>query len=139
MAELKHGIYAQGVATAGLTALIGTRLTPNMIPQDSEYPAVCFSELPGSEAFGACGADTGFEYQQVDFKCYATTPDSAVAVARQIKVAYKRYRGTSASVVIDSMNLLEQHDMPPETETGQDGDEVFYGRRLVFEVYYQEP
>lgn len=70
---------------AGLTALVGTRIALNAVPQDSDYPLVVFAAQQRREY----GIDNTLHGIEVTFsvQCYAETAAGAEAVAAQVRAA----------------------------------------------------
>lgn len=69
----------------GLTALVGTRIATNAVPQDSAVPLVVFTGTHQPE-FGLSNVVHG---EQVTFsvQCWGDTSAAAEAVATQVKAA----------------------------------------------------
>lgn len=73
------------VAHAALTALVGTRIAQNAVPQGSSYPLVVFTVLHQRELslFNEQHADAA----TISVQCWAETSASAAAVADAVEAA----------------------------------------------------
>jgi hypothetical protein len=78
---------------AGLTALIGTRIYPVLEPQNVKYPALVFQQISGPRVH-AMGDDPGITYPRYQFTAWAEKHTEAVAVAKQVRLAFENYSGT---------------------------------------------
>lgn len=119
----------RGRTHAGLTALIGTRLYPGVLPQKCTYPAVNYSRVTAPRV-SAMGADTGLVRARFQFDIWAETYAAARAVATQVIAAYKRWN-TTTGVTIQDIYLVGDVDLY-EDETR------IHHPALDFEVIYQE-
>lgn len=122
-------LYDRGVAHAGLSALIGTRLYPGAMPQKCTYPAVSYWRVAASRV-PAMGADTGLVRARFQFDIWAEKYADARAVAAQVRAAYQRWR-TTTGVTIQDIYFVGEVDLY-EDETR------IHHAALDFEIIYQE-
>lgn len=122
-------LYDRGVAHAGLSALISTRLYPGVLPQKCTYPAVNYSRIFASRV-PAMGADTGLVRARFQFDIWADTYAAARAVAEQVRAAYQRWRNTAGTVIQDIYFVGEVDLYEDETR--------IHHAALDFEIIYQE-
>ena len=113
---IEEALFSHLSAFAGLTALVGTRIYPMLLPQQATLPAVTFMKVsnPYIRTFGSTiGAQPRFQ-----FSCWATTYLGAKAVADQIKAALDFYAGTMGGGVVVRAGLVENEldDYDPETK-----------------------
>ena len=82
--QIEDVIYSRLQATSGLTALVSTRCYPIRRPADASLPLVVFERL-----------------SRFRFSCQADTPESARAVAAQVKAAIGYYADSTTTPVVD--------------------------------------
>jgi len=105
---LESDLLARLDGFAGLTALVSTRSYHLHLPQKPTYPAVTFQRI-STERVSAMGADTGDVRARIQTDAWATTIDSAMAVAAQVRAALKRYGGTNSVTIYD---ILQESEIP---------------------------
>lgn len=91
---------------AGLAALIGTRVYPNIAPQNATRPFVSYRRVT-SDRPPAMGSDSGVVRARFQFDTFADEIDSALAVRDQIRAALKRWRDVGPPVVQDTFLVTE--------------------------------
>lgn len=126
---VEAAIYTQLSGYAGLTALVGTRIYPRLLPQSSSKPAVVYSRV-SSERFSAFSTDSGVVKARMQCDVYAATYDAALAVREQVRGALQRYSVDSPLKVFDTYILNEIDLYDSETE--------LHHLVLDFEINYQE-
>ena len=102
-------IYARLSGFAGLTALVGTRIAPDVIPSPAAWPAVTFHVIHTStEKVSTSDPDLVMSLVQVD--SFDKTRLGARTVAAQVMLALDRWRQTTAGgVTVD--DCIFQTDM----------------------------
>lgn len=126
--ELRAALIANGA----VSALCGTRIHPDVLPQNSPLPAVAYTRI-WSERDSAMGADTTVVTTQVQFTCFAKSGvgvsgyDKALELADAVRAVLQRYR---SSVVQDCFVVNET--------TTYERDTLYFGRVLDFRVHYWE-
>lgn len=71
---------------AGVTALVGTRVYPDSIPQDKALPAVAYGRQP-SEALMTLSTEIAAERAVFEVYCVASTRTAAEAVGEAVRAA----------------------------------------------------
>lgn len=123
MATLDAGaaLYAKLAATAGVSALVGTRITPLRLMDATDLPAIAYTQISGPRILThdeAAGSSLAQKRYQLD--AWAETYAEAHAIALQVRTALDGYRGTVTSGA-DSLTLQgvliegERDDYDPET------------------------
>lgn len=128
--SLETVIYTRSQAHAGLTALIGTRLYFDELPQGVTLPAVLYARVH-SERPSCMGADAGLVRARAQFDVYAATAKAARAVVEQLRSCYQRWSNTSGTVVQDTY-VLSEADLGPDPDTRE------YHAVIDFEFVHQE-
>jgi hypothetical protein len=102
--NLKAGIYSLLTANAGLSALIGTRVYPIMLPEAPTLPAIRFQYVGGSSE--PTFDTSGMQKLRVQFDCMGADPDSADAV-RTAMYGLNGYSGLlSDGTLLQNFDLL---------------------------------
>lgn len=82
----EDALYTLLSGAAGVTALVSTRIYPDVLPEDCAYPAVVFARQSTEPYLGignqVFGTDVGLA-----IGCWATTRTSADAVAAAVEAA----------------------------------------------------
>lgn len=115
-------IYTRLSGFAGLTALVATRIYPNVAPQNVAPPYVVYRRITATRP-GAMGADTGIVRARFQFDVFAGGTDAvgaaqgfddAAAVREQVRLALQRWRSAGPPVVqatfLDSQIDLYEDD-----------------------------
>ena len=134
--SIESEIFDRLTGFAGLSALVGTRVYPQILPQDPTYPAISFRRVSAVRP-SAMGSDVGvvFARFQVDVwdqddEAGDAGYDSAKAVSEQVRLALQRWRTTTGTIVQDTFFITEQ-------DLYVDALEVHH-LALDFEVIYEE-
>lgn len=119
MAYLEEALVSALEGHAGLSALIGSRIYPLMIPQGAALPAVTYQRVSG-ERIHAMVDDPGLASPRIQVDAWGSTYASAKAVAAQVIDCLQRWSGTAETVVVqDSYFQGDQDIYDPETERWQ--------------------
>jgi len=88
--SLESTLYSALTAHAPLAALIGTRLKPDVLPQNCALPAIVYQRIdtPRSQVFGASQA-VAVSRPRIQFSCWALTADAALDVCAALRVALR--------------------------------------------------
>lgn len=94
---LEEALYYHLVNTAGVAALISTRVYPNVIPEDVAQPAAAYQKISGSPILNH-GGPSGLETSRIQITCRATTYAVAKSVAKAVKTALDGFTGLMGGV-----------------------------------------
>ena len=100
-------IYGILSANAGVTALVSTRIYPDMATQNTAFPFVVYSVqglTPSDTKDGASKLDM----VDVSIMSFAKTYAEAQDIAAACRTALDRYSGTVSGIAIDSIKLQDQ-------------------------------
>lgn len=103
MATVEEVIQTRLAATAGLTALVGTRIYWLHVPQETATPYVAHFEVSQITRPHAMGTDPGDVVSRWQVSVFADTPSTAKDCAEQVRAALQRYRGTVSGVTVDDV------------------------------------
>lgn len=116
---MQEGLRALLLADAGVSALVGTRVTWGARPQGSALPAVVLhliSDVPGYTLAG----DNGHRDSRVQVDSIGEgQPLSALNVARAVQAALSGYSGTVAGTIFQGIFIDQTRDLSeaaPESE-----------------------
>lgn len=115
---INEAVYQHLVATAGVAALVGTRIHPLVIPQriaatSQRVPAVVYSISGVDRAVSYCGTDR-LVRSTLGIDCYAAGYDAARALATAVRTALVDFFGPmgSATVVpVRTCNIETEFDL----------------------------
>lgn len=96
---------------SGLTALVGTRIYPNRIPQETAMPAVDYQRISGPRLH-AMGGGPGLTYPRFQVNSWSDDYLESKNVAEEVRLALQDYTGTIASTVIQWIIFEDDHDIP---------------------------
>ncbi len=101
-------LYSLLTGTAGVTALVSTRIYPDLLPENCAYPAIVFARSNTDPLIGISGQVFGTDIE-LSIGCWAATRTSADAVASAVEAAIAGsdfYRVTRSAVADPDSGLL---------------------------------
>lgn len=104
MSDIRKGLYTLLQTKSGVTDLIKTRLTPDVLPQNQTMPAATMTVISGDSAHHLGGGE-GNATERIQFDCYDTTRGGANDLAEAIRVELHGYRGAAGDETIQSCLL----------------------------------
>lgn len=115
MASLEESLVDILTGHAGLTSLVGDRVGPPPLAQESALPAITFFRV-STLAVHAHSGNVGLKRSRMQFDCWGDSAGSVSAVVGQLESALDHYRGTVAGVRIDAaLSIMDLHRYSPET------------------------
>lgn len=121
------------LATAGVTAVVSTRVNWNRIEPGAVPPYVILRRISGGRDYKMSGA-TGLVETRVQIDCHGATYASAKTAARAIEAALSGYKGGSGTTTFDGIFLTAERDLIDEDETPAD----LHGVSMDFMVWHKE-
>lgn len=111
----ESALVARLLATTGVTALVGSRIDPLLVPERTTYPCVIYRQVDRATV-SAFGDDVGLTQTVVEVESFAATFTAARALASQVQTALQRWRGTAGGVTVQAV-MFEQElpDYDPDT------------------------
>lgn len=79
-------LYAALSAASGLVALVGTRIYPDILPEEHQFPAVVYTRTGTQPVLTVHGGSVG-DFTDLQINAWAKTRTAAAAVADQIEAA----------------------------------------------------
>ena len=117
MSSVDTAVYTRTKNYAGISALVGTRVYPPPVPQQTAYPLVTYQEIDCVEDL-TMGSSTGQPVSRYQFDCWAITAAGARALADQVFLCWHNYAGTSDTVVIKNSLFENKMSMPYDPDEG---------------------
>tara|TARA_R110000751_G_scaffold46775_2_gene104963 strand:- start:4134 stop:4535 length:402 start_codon:yes stop_codon:yes gene_type:complete len=112
-----------------VSAIVGTRIFPNVAKQTTSFPFIIYdvqSENPTDYKQGVSSLDT----DNVMVSCYCKTYSEASDLAKKIRTALDRVSGTYNGVVIQSIKYDGYNDLFTESSA----DQGIYRKALQFNL-----
>ena len=137
---LESGLVTYLGARAGLTAIIDTRIFPQLVPQGANnYPAVTFQTISESNTHSLSGV-SGLAMSRLQITCWGRTVLDALRVRDAVVDALDGYRGLMGSTTVQSCLKLDERDMPATANASPElAAARVYGRGIDFMFSYTEP
>jgi len=116
MSDISEALYTTLSTTSGVTALVSTRIYPNLMPQTPTLPAVVYQMISNVRGERHRG-QTGDARPRFQITCWAATYLAAAALSIQVRLAVMAMTGTVATVVINGVwNAGETREYEDDTK-----------------------
>jgi hypothetical protein len=110
-------IYTILTEDAGVSAVVGTRVYPQVAAQGAAFPFVVYVLQDNTPSDTKSGVSTLDEIRY-DIVAAAETYSALSSLTERIRLALDRYSGTVSGIVVDSIQFTELDvDNDPATET----------------------
>jgi hypothetical protein len=110
-------IYTILTEDAGVSAIVGTRVYPQVAAQGAAFPFVVYVLQDNTPSDTKSGVSTLDEIRY-DIVAAAETYSALSSLTERIRLALDRYSGTVSGIVVDSIQFTELDvDNDPATET----------------------
>lgn len=120
--SLSRLLYGRSQAVAGLTALIGTKVSPNMRRADTTLPAVTY-DIETEDRLPDLNAGSVAYVADVQFRCIADLLADAYSIAYQVNAAFNGHSGYSDATgritksIVRGISALGLAADPPPNDT----------------------
>lgn len=112
-----RAIYTILTEDAGVSAVVGTRVYPQVAAQGAAFPFVVYVLQDNTPSDTKSGVSTLDEIRY-DIVAAAETYSALSSLTERIRLALDRYTGTVSGIVVDSIQFTELDvDNDPATET----------------------
>ena len=112
-----RAIYTILTEDAGVSAVVGTRVYPQVAAQGAAFPFVVYLLQDNTPSDTKSGVSTLDEIRY-DIVAAAETYSALSSLTERIRLALDRYSGTVSGIVVDSIQFTELDvDNDPATET----------------------
>jgi hypothetical protein len=122
MADIGEGMRAKLLATNAVTAILGTRIYPDRLPQRPTMPAAIYWVVSGVDEAGLGGL-LGVAHARVQVDAYATTRLGANALATAIRDALAATGGRGTWGAVDVSGCTPQGGERYDTQPLGDGSD----------------
>ena len=95
--SIETALYSYLASYAGLTALIGDRIYPLVIPEQASLPAIAYQRISTRFTYSHDG-DSELDRPRFQFSCVAATAKAAREVRDQVVAALSAYSGDMQGV-----------------------------------------
>jgi hypothetical protein len=106
---MEANLIAKLLATAGVTALVSTRINWSRRPQGSALPAIVLHRIDGSPDYHHAGA-SGLVQSRVQVDCWAASYGAAKAIARAVETAVTAQTFTQGATRFDVILIADERD-----------------------------
>tara|TARA_Y100000310_G_scaffold239557_1_gene243183 strand:- start:1870 stop:2286 length:417 start_codon:yes stop_codon:yes gene_type:complete len=90
---IEDAIYEHLVEAAAISAVVGSRVYPNLLPNGTTYPALMYRPI-SSNRDQTHNAETGsFVKSRWEFNCYGASYTEATTLARAVRAELESYQG----------------------------------------------
>lgn len=112
---------------AGLTALVGNRIYPVVLPEDVTYPAVTYKRMSTVPNVSCMVEDTGLVRPRFQVAAWGSVYDDLVDIKEQVRSALKRWSttGVQDTFVVEELDLYDK-------------DTTKIGTAIEVELIYEE-
>lgn len=104
--SLESALVALITGNAPVAAVLGTRLYPDVIPQDQPMPAGHYRTVSTRPAMAHSG-EAGVDFSTVRFSIFAPLRADAISLRELIKPVVSGYKGTSGGETLDAVFYRE--------------------------------
>jgi hypothetical protein len=106
---MEANLIAKLLATAGVTALVSTRINWSRRPQGSALPAIVLHRIDGAPDYHHAGA-SGLVQSRVQVDCWAASYGAAKAIARAVETAVTAQTFTQGATRFDVILIADERD-----------------------------
>jgi hypothetical protein len=110
MIKILKAIYAILTDSTAITAIIGNKIFPNIVPDmDSsdvniEYPLIILKRISLESSQTKCKTQNN-DKSTIEVLCYATSYEQAVDLAQEVRNTLEFYKGTIENINISNSRL----------------------------------
>ncbi len=133
---IRNSIRQYLLSKAAVTAIIGSRLYPVVLPQSQDVPAITFSRVSGGHSHNLDRA-TGSAIPAFEFDCWAATYAQAETLAEVVRGVMQGFGpGTMGDTEVKACILDDEADAyePPEDAS----DKGVFRITLRYRIRYTE-
>ena len=137
MTDLNNAIYEYLLADAGVSALAGTRIRPDVLDDGEAMPAILFYRISGIHQNTIAGTFGEIAETRVTIDCFAETRKKANEVAEAVRLAMIDFAGTRSGVKVRTSVVDTGQSQFVNNPVG--GTEVYrYVTSQDFRIFYIE-
>jgi len=130
VSAFEEGLYWHLSHDAGVIALVGSRIYPQVIPQDVALPAMAYQRISGPRDHTHSGP-SGLARARVQITCSASSYSQAKGVAAAVRESVDGFKGTMLDVTVGAAFVEDEID-------GYGTSQETFTVRLDVNAWYQE-
>lgn len=111
---IEAGLYTHLTTDAGVSALIGTRLYPLIMPQDETTPASTYQRVSTTPTY-AHGGDCSVDMVRIQIDNYAESLLAAKTLAAAVRTALSGYSGAMGAATVQALFMDSERDFDDPT------------------------
>lgn len=134
--DIETALYSRLTGDAGVFAIIGARMFPHRVPQQSnQFPCIVYDRTSGEHIRSLAGS-SGAAWPRYQLQCWALSYSEAKALGEAVRSALDGFSGTVGTVVINSC-LLEDDSDTVEIPPGKD-EQRRWAVEQVYKIWHVE-
>lgn len=106
---IEAGLYAHLLTDSGVTALVGTRIYPLLVPQDADLPAIAYQRISGPRDHTHDGS-SGLAFARMQLTFVASSYDDAKSLGEAVRAAIDGHKGSMGDVTVGACLLDQERD-----------------------------
>jgi hypothetical protein len=110
---------------AGLTALVGDKISPDFISQDEDAPAIVYQFISEVVNYNLDG-EQNLKEVTYQFRCYGYTQAESYSVLKQLRSAFKNYQGLMSTYYVQSIQIVARLPKYFDSITGRHSYDIDY-------------
>lgn len=114
MADIGVGLRTYFLTKSAITALVGTRIYPSVLPQNADLPAIVYDVMGGSPDDVLTGSSGSYR-AVMDVECISENHITSNDIAEQIRLVTQGYFGAMGDEQCNACRLMgrfEQYTPP---------------------------
>ncbi len=109
MAFIEESVVSRLSGYLEVSALVGTRIYPLLVPQDVEMPALAYQKISSPKTHSHSGP-SHLAQSRFQFTCEADNYLAAKSLATAVRHCWDGFKGTVGSIRIDSALVQDDRD-----------------------------
>lgn len=133
--SIESAIKAILTGDVTVAAIVDDRVYPNIIPQNEISPSLTYQQISGPRDHTMDGP-SGLVDARYQINCFTPVYSETDTLAESVRLAMDGFSATVNTVQIDSIELLNENDLP---EVDEESDAItMFGKRMDFMIRFVE-
>ena len=107
--SIESGLYAHLTSDPDVSALVGDRIYPLLVPQDATLPAIAYQRISTGRDETHTGP-SGLSQARIQLTCIADSYDAAKAVADAVRSSLDGFSGTMGGINVGACFVTNDRD-----------------------------